>query len=86
MYKYCKKGELIPVEDEGVLVCNEAVNVPFIVESEKPSYDSKRSVFTHTNVLIIREIFAQFQAKETTQIPDQVVEDIKHQIKKERLN
>ena len=33
-----------------------------------------------------REILAQFQAKETTQIPDEVIENIKLQIKKERIN
>ena len=32
-----------------------------------------------------REILAQFQAKETTQIPAEVLEDIKQQIKKERI-
>ena len=31
-----------------------------------------------------REILAQFQAKETTQIPDEVLDNIKLQIKKER--
>ena len=29
---------------------------------------------------------AQFQAKETTQIPDKVIDDIKNQIKKERID
>ena len=87
--KYCNKGELIPVEDEGVLVCNQChVNVPFIVESEKPSYkEPPKEVcfYAYKRINHFREILAQFQAKESTQIPEQVIEDIKHQIKKERI-
>ena len=36
-------------------------------------------------LIIFREILAQFQAKETTQIPEEVLENIKNQIKKERI-
>ena len=87
--KYCKIGELIPVEDEGILVCNQChIHVPFIVESEKPSYkEPPKEVcfYAYKRINHFREILAQFQAKESTQIPDQVIEDIKHQIKKERI-
>ena len=35
----CYKGELIPLDDEGVLICNEcAVSIPYLIENEKPSY------------------------------------------------
>ena len=87
--KYCKTGELIPVEDEGILVCNIChTNVPFIVESEKPSYkEPPKEVcfYAYKRINHFREILAQFQAKESTQIPEKVIEDIKHQIKKERI-
>ena len=33
----------------------------------------------------LREILAQFQAKETTQIPEEVINNIKNQLKKERI-
>ena len=34
----CNKGELIPIEDEGILVCNNCYrNVPYLIENEKPS-------------------------------------------------
>ena len=37
--KYCFKGELIPLDDEGVLICNIcSKNVPYLIENEKPSY------------------------------------------------
>ena len=89
MAEYCKTGELIPVEDEGILVCNIChTNVPFIVESEKPSYkEPPKEVcfYAYKRINHFREILAQFQAKESTQIPEKVIEDIKHQIKKERI-
>ena len=37
----CYKGELIPLDDEGVLICNNnlcAVSIPYLIENEKPSY------------------------------------------------
>ena len=35
----CRKGEMIPLEDEGVMICNACyTNVPFLIENEKPSY------------------------------------------------
>ena len=75
--QYCHNGELIPVEHEGILVCkNCGKNTKYLVENEKPSY--KR--INH-----FREILAQFQAKETTQIHEDVIENIKQQIKKERI-
>lgn len=87
--KYCDKGELIPVEDEGIMVCNNCSrNVQFIIETEKSSYkEPPKEVcfYAYKRINHFREILAQFQAKETTQIPDQVVEEIKNQIKKERI-
>ena len=37
--KYCNSGELIPLEDEGILICNTCFrNIPYLIENEKPSY------------------------------------------------
>jgi len=37
--KYCYKGELVPLDDEGILICNICYkNVPYLIENEKPSY------------------------------------------------
>ena len=85
----CKKGELIPIDFEGILVCNNCSNnVKFLIENEKPSYkEPPKEVcfYAYKRINHFREILAQFQAKETTQIPDEVLENIKAQIKKERI-
>jgi hypothetical protein len=87
---YCNKGELIPVDEDGVLVCNNCSKyVNFLIENEKPSYkEPPKEVcfYAYKRINHFREILAQFQAKETTQIPDKVIEDIKYQIKKERID
>ena len=86
----CKKGELIPIEYEGILVCNNcSSNTKFLIENEKPSYKEppkEVSFYAYKRINHFREILAQFQAKETTQIPDQVLENIRFQIKKERID
>jgi len=83
------KGELVRVENMGVMICNNCSKIiPFLVENEKPSYkEPPKEVCFYANKRInqIREILAQFQAKETTQIPEQVITDIVNQIKKERM-
>jgi hypothetical protein len=88
--KYCFKGELIPLEDEGVLICNLcARNVPYLIENEKPSYkEPPKEVcfYAYKRINHFKEILAQFQGKETTQIPSEVIENIKIQIKKERID
>jgi hypothetical protein len=85
----CFKGELIPLDDEGVLICNScAVNIPYLIENEKPSYkEPPKEVcfYAYKKINHFKEILAQFQGKETTQIPDDVIEQIQQQIKKERI-
>jgi hypothetical protein len=88
--KYCNKGELIPLEDEGILICNMCSrNVLYLVENEKPSYkEPPKEVcsYAYKRINHFKEIIAQFQGKETTQIPEVVIENIKQQIKKERID
>jgi hypothetical protein len=88
--QYCFKGELIPIEDEGLLVCNLcARNIPYLIENEKPSYkEPPKEVcfYAYKRINHFKEILAQFQGKETTQIPVEVIENIKLQIKKERID
>jgi len=87
---YCKQGEMIPLEDEGVLLCNKCSrNIPYLIENEKPSYkEPPKEVcfYAYKRINHFKEIIAQFQGKETTQIPLEVIENIKMQIKKERIN
>jgi hypothetical protein len=86
----CHQGELIPIDHEGMLVCNHCgVSTHYLVDSDKPSYkEPPKEVcfYAYKRINHFREILAQFQAKETTQIPDDVLENIKTQIKKERIN
>jgi hypothetical protein len=86
----CNKGELIPLEDEGVLICNICFrSIPYLIENEKPSYkEPPKEVcfYAYKRINHFKEILAQFQGKETTQIPCEVIENIKLQIKKERID
>ncbi len=85
----CFKGELIPLDDEGQLICNFCfVNTPYLVENDKPSYkEPPKEVcfYAYKKINHFKEIIAQFQGKETTQIQADVIEKIKQQIKKERI-
>ena len=87
--KICHKGELIPLEDEGIMVCNTCSrSVQYLIENEKPSYkEPPKEVcfYAYKRINHFKEILAQFQGKETTQIPPEVIENIKLQIKKERI-
>jgi len=85
----CHKGELIPLEEEGIMVCNICSrSIPYLIENEKPSYkEPPKEVcfYAYKRINHFKEILAQFQGKETTQIPLDVIENIKLQIKKERI-
>jgi len=87
---FCNKGEMIAVDYEGVMICNVCFNsVKYLVENEKPSYkEPPKEVcfYAYKRINHFREILAQFQAKETTQIPDEVIDNIIQQIKKERID
>jgi hypothetical protein len=87
--KICNKGELIPLEEDGILVCNVCSrSIPYLIENEKPSYkEPPKEVcfYAYKRINHFKEILAQFQGKETTQIPHYVIENIKLQIKKERI-
>ena len=88
--QYCKRGELIPIDHEGIMVCNNChKHVQYLVENEKPSYKEppkEACFYAYKRINHFREILAQFQAKETTQIPEEVLENIKNQIRKERID
>ena len=86
----CHKGELIPLEDEGILICNICSrSVSYLIENEKPSYkEPPKEVcfYAYKRINHFKEILSQFQGKETTQIPIDIIENIKLQIKKERID
>ena len=86
----CFLGELVPIEHEGILVCNQcSTSSNYLIEIEKFSYKEppkEAGFYAYKRINHFREILAQFQAKETTQIPPDVFENINQQIKKERIN
>ena len=89
--KFCNVGEMISQEDEGVLICNNRECGKFvrhIVDSAKPSNKDPPNEVSYTAYIRLnhfKEILAQFQAKETTQIPDDIIDMIRNRIKKERI-
>ena len=88
--QFCHKGELIPLEDEGILICNICSrSISYLIENEKPSYkEPPKEVcfYAYKRINHFKEILSQFQGKETTQIPPDIIENIKLQIKKERID
>ncbi len=87
----CQRGELIPQDEEGILICNNTACgkfVTYIVDSSKPTNKEPPNEVSYTAYIRLnhfKEILSQFQAKETTQIPDEVIDAIKARIKKERI-
>ena len=89
--QYCFKGEMIPQDEEGILICNNdqcAKFITYIVDSSKPANKEPPNEVSYTAYIRLnhfKEILSQFQAKETTQIPPDVIAQIKARIKKERI-
>jgi hypothetical protein len=85
----CFNGEMIPMDDEGVITCNVCyINLPYLIENEKPSYkEPPKEVcfYAYKKINHFKEILSQFQGKETTQIPDYVIDQLQQQIRKERI-
>jgi hypothetical protein len=85
----CEDGELIIHEEDGVVMCNKCFQITeYIIDSSKPSNKDLPNEVSYTAYIRLnhfKEILSQFQAKETTQIPKEVIEAIKNRIKKERI-
>lgn len=85
----CKKEKNIIFHKEGITVCKECGETQnIIVHSDKPSYkDPPREIsyFAYKRINHFNEWLAQFQAKESTDIPEEVYNKILLEIKKERI-
>jgi hypothetical protein len=85
----CQQGEMVPIDSEGILVCNKCSSfIVYFTENEKPSYKEppkEACFYAYKRINHFREIIAQFQAKETTQIDASIIVAIEHQIRKERI-
>jgi hypothetical protein len=88
--KMCNVGEMIKVVHEGLLLCNNcSVSEVFLVDNDKPTYKEppkEISFYSYKRINHFREILSQFQAKETTDIPKDIIFNIRKQIKKERIS
>lgn len=88
---YCYNGEFIPRDEEGIMICNNVKCgkfIHYVFDGSKPSNKEPPSEPSYTAYIRLnhfKEILSQFQAKETTQIPDKVIDDISKRIKKERI-
>ena len=87
----CHSGELISQDEEGILICNNkscGKFILYIIDSSKPTNKEPPNEVSYTAYIRLnhfKEILSQFQAKETTQIPEEVLEAIRNRIKKERI-
>lgn len=87
----CSKcnNEMIMCLNEANLTCSKCGYQEFIlVDSDKPSYkDPPREVsyYAYKKINHFNEWLAQFQAKESTEIPQEIYDEILIQLKKERI-
>ena len=82
-------NEMIMCLNEANLTCSKCGHQEFIlVDSDKPSYkDPPREVcyYAYKKINHFNEWLAQFQAKESTEIPNEIYDQILIQLKKERI-
>ena len=86
--EYCNTDMLLN-QNCGVLICsNCGIQEQVILDSDKPSYKDppkEMTSFCYKRINHLNEFLAQFQAKETTEIPDELYNEILVEIKKERI-
>ena len=74
---------------EGIMTCNKCGYVEnILIDSDKPSYKEppkEVQYYSYKRINHFNEWLAQFQAKETTQIPQEVYDKILLELKKERI-
>jgi predicted RNA-binding Zn-ribbon protein involved in translation (DUF1610 family) len=86
--KFCGE-EMIFSSNEAVFNCPECGNQEFILmDSDRPSYKDpprETSYYAYKRINHFNELLAQFQAKESTDIPQEVFDNILIELKKERI-
>jgi hypothetical protein len=86
---YCDK-EMVFSANEALFYCDKCGNQEFIlIDSDKPSYkDPPREVtyYAYKRINHFNEWLAQFQAKESTEIPEELFQAIVEELKKERIS
>jgi hypothetical protein len=83
-------SELLLNQNMGTLICQVCGVQDFIlIDSDKPSYKDppkEMTSFCYKRINHLNEFLAQFQAKETTEIDEDIYNEILVEIKKERIN
>lgn len=81
--------EMMLIKSEGILVCNDCGIIQrTLIDSDKPCYKEpppENNYFAYKRINHLNECLSQFQARETTEIPDEVYEKLLIEIKKERI-
>lgn len=89
--EYCETCKIARDElsDEGILVCPKCGSEEFMmVVSDFPSFrdpPKERNNYAYKKINHLNEILNQFQAKESTIIPDEVMNEVVYEIKKRRI-
>lgn len=82
--------EMLLYAADGVQICEKCgLELHVMIESEKPSFKDpplEAVFFSYKRINHFNELLAQFQAKESTEIPDDVFNVILGEIKKERIS
>ena len=90
-YDQCEQCDIAMriIQSEGNLICpNCGIQKFILINSDKPSYKDpprEMSYFAYKRINHFNEWLAQFQAKESTDIPKEVFDKILLEIKKERI-
>jgi len=90
-WTYCEDcgAEMNMCLNEALLICPQCgYQDHILVDSDKPSYKDpprENSYYAYKKINHFNELLAQFQAKENTEIPQEIYDNILVQLKKERI-
>jgi hypothetical protein len=87
----CECGEdMIFAANEAMLYCKGCGSTEFIlIDTDRPSYKDpprESSYYAYKRINHFKELLAQFQAKESTEIPQDVFDSIVNELKKQRID
>jgi len=87
----CDCGEdMIFAANEAMLYCKGCGNIEFmLIDTDRPSYKDpprESSYYAYKRINHFKELLAQFQAKETTEIPQDIFDTIVAELKKQRID
>ena len=92
-WSYCTtcKTEKIPIQHEGMMICPQCGFSEYtLIHSDRPCFKEKQqqealNSYTYKRINHFNEWLSEFQAKELTIVPPEVMETIQKELKKHRL-